>query len=143
MTKEQTIKILQLLNAFYAGGKNDPKEQVTAWHLILGGYDFEDAMNAVLHFAKNDARDYATFPAVGKIVKEIESIEQCRKSKVNEIIVGVSYGRTYDQLSIDAKLLISKKTYDDWLNMDAEVFATKAGTLKQVLLQKQKQLVGK
>lgn len=140
MTREQTIKVLQVLNAFYAGGKNDPKEQVTAWHLIMSKYDFDDAMTAVLHFAENDTREIATFPAVGLIVNEIRKAEKARSNTINEIIVGVSYGRAYDQISDEAHLLISKDMYNEWLNMDAEVFSTKAGTYREFLKNKQLRL---
>lgn len=142
MTKEETIKVLQLLNAFYAGGNNNPKEQVIAWHMVMGKYDFNDAMTAVLHFAENDTRQYATFPAVGLIVNEIRKVEKSKNSTVNEIIVGISYGRSYDMISDNAKTLISEELYNEWLSMDAEVFNIKAGTYKQFLKSRQLRLVG-
>ena len=143
MTKEETIKVLQLLNAFYAGGNNNPREQVTAWYMVMGKYDFDDAMTAVLHFAENDTRQYATFPAVGLIVNEIRKAERSKNSIVDEIIVGISYGRPYEMLSDSAKTLIGEERYNDWLSMDAEKFQTKAGIYRQFLKNKQLRLVDK
>jgi hypothetical protein len=143
MTKKETLTILALLNAFYAGGKNDPKQQTEAWHMILHKYDYESARNAVLNFAENDTRDYATFPAVGLIVKEIRKAKKSRNDAISQIIVGISYGRTYDMMPDKAQALISESTYNEWLNMDAELFSIKAGTLKQILQQKQKQIEAK
>lgn len=142
MTKNETLTILAMLNAFYAGGKNDPQVQVNAWHLILQKYDFNDAKEAVLNFAERDTREYATFPAVGLIVNEIRKVQKSRNDVIAEIIVGVSYGRPYELISDKAHMLISEKLYDEWLNMKADEFQVKSGTLKQVLVQRQKQLGG-
>lgn len=140
MTKNETLMILAMLNAFYAGGKNDPQQQVHAWYLILGKYDFEDAKEAVLTFAENDVRQYASFPAVGLIVNEIRKIKKRREGKVNEIMLGVSYGRTYDMISDDAKTLISEEKYNEWLAIDAVEFSEKAGKFRESLKQKQLRL---
>lgn len=140
MTKNETLMILAMLNAFYGGGKNDPEQQVHAWHLILGKYDFAIAKEAVLHFAENDTRPYATFPAVGLIVNEIRKIDKARNDTVEEIIVAVSYGRSYEQISDKAKMLITEERYNDWLSMNAEVFQTKAGIYRQHLKSKQLRL---
>ena len=142
MTKNETLMILAMLNAFYAGGKNDPQVQVNAWHLILQKYDFEDAKEAVLNFAENDTREYASFPAVVLRVNEIRKVHKSRNDVVSEIMVGVSYGRSYDMLSDKAHMLINSKLYEEWLNMKADDFQIKSGTLKQVLQQRQKQLGG-
>lgn len=143
MTKNETLYILAMLNAFYGGGKNNPEEQVSAWHLILQKYDYEDAKEAVLRFAENDTRQYATFPAVGLIVKEIRDTEAMRTSIATEVIIGISYGRDYQQLSDKAKMLMCEETYNDFLKMDAELFSLRMGSLRRSLLQKQKQIEGK
>ena len=140
MTQDETIKVLELLNAFFAGGKNDPKQQVIAWHLVLGKYDFEDAMNAVIHFAENDRRDYATFPGVGKIVGEIRDQEARRKGCVRNIIHAVAYGRGYDTLSDYERQIISRNMYNDWLEMDAEEFSFKSRRFTELLTEKQERL---
>lgn len=140
MTKEETIKVLQLLNAFYAGGNGNPKEQVIAWHMIMGKYAFEDAMTAVLNFAENDTRQYATFPAVGLIVNEIRKTEQRDGAMVEEVIRGISYGRAYEDIANDAKVLISNEVYNKWLKVDAEEFQNNAQHYRQILQTNQKQL---
>ena len=126
MTKEETVKIMALLGAFYAGGKSEPKTQAQAWYMILYKYDFDIAKNAVLRYAENDTRDYATFPAVGRIVQAIKDEEAIRKKPVDEIIKGVSYGRDYDMLSGTAKALINREKYDAWLGIDAMEFGANA-----------------
>jgi hypothetical protein len=94
--------------------------------MILYKYDFDIAKNAVLRYAENDTRDYATFPAVGKIVQAIKDEEAIRKKPVDEIIKGVSYGRDYDMLSGTAKALINREKYDAWLGIDAMEFGANA-----------------
>lgn len=133
MTKVECIQIMAMLGAFYSGGKNDPKLQAEAWYLILGKYPYRIAEQAVLHFAENDTRDYATFPTVGKIVAEIRA-EQGRIDKpIGEIIRNISYGRDYVQLSKEAKTLIDEEAYGEWLKMNAEDFANKSGILVDLL----------
>lgn len=138
MTKNETLMILAMLNTFYAGGKNDPQQQVHAWYLIMGKYDFEDAKEAVLRFAENDTRQYATFPAVGLIVNEIHQIKNHKEGKVNEIMLGISYGRSYDMINSEARSLISEEKYNEWLAIDAVEFSEKAGKFRETLKQKQK-----
>lgn len=133
MTKEETMKIMSMLGAFYSGSKNNPKLQAEAWHLILQKYDYKTAQAAVLHFAENDRRDYATFPAVGVIVNEINLQKQREARPVREIIRRISYGQGYEELSDDAKRLISPGIYDKWLHIDAEEFASKADSFAELL----------
>lgn len=141
MTKEETIKIMAMLNAFYAGGKNDPKTQAHAWHLVLGKYDFRLAEMAVLHFAENDNRDYATFPTVGKIVTEINAMQMQLERPINEIIRSISYGKDYEQLPTNAKNLISEDVYNDWLEIDAEEFANRTSEFTDILKGKRDRLL--
>lgn len=124
---------MAMLGAFYSGGKNDPRIQAHAWHLILGKYPYDVAESAVLHFAENDTREYATFPTVGTIVAEIKA-EQMRIDKpIREIVKAISYGRTYEQLSEDAQRNITEEHYNEWLNMDAEEFANKVSIFTNIL----------
>lgn len=123
MTKTETIQIMAMLGAFYSGGKNDPKLQAEAWYLILQKYDFKTAQKAVLNYAENDVRDYATFPAVGVIVKEIRCQQMREARPVREVIRRISYGQGYDELTDDARNIISEDKYNEWLKVDAELFA--------------------
>lgn len=135
MTREETIKILEMLSAFYAGGRNDPRQQVIAWHLVLERYNFDDAMAAVIRFAENDTRDYATFPAVGRIVGEIRREEKRQRNTISEIIRAVGYGKGYAELSEGARALIPEEMYLEWLGIDSEEFVLQqdvyAGILKK------------
>ena len=142
MTDKETIKLMAMLNAFYAGGKGDPKLQATAWHLVLGKYDYRIASQAVIHFAENDTREYATFPPVGAIVAQIKKEIVEERKPITEIIRAVSYGRQYEQLSDNAKQLIGEDKYDSWLKMDAEEFAYNAESLANGLKENQRMLLG-
>lgn len=141
MTKEQTIKVLAMLNGFYAGGKNDPSQQAFAWHLVLGKYDFNDAMAAVIRFAENDNRDYATFPAVGRIVAEIKKEHTARTAAVQEVIRSISYGKPYEHITDRAKALIPQDTYEEWAKVDAMEFAQNAEKYATVLRDRQSNLI--
>ena len=142
MNKKETIQIMALLSAFYGAGKSDPNIMAEGWYLILEPYDFEIAKRAVLNYAKNDTREYGTFPTVGNIVKCIE--EEMRKSEapIKEIVRSISYGKDYSQLSESAKNNISEDRYNSWLNMDAEEFSNKAHIMAETLRSERKRLQG-
>lgn len=142
MNKKETIQIMALLSAFYGAGKSDPNIMAEGWYLILEPYDFEVAKRAVLNFAKNDTREYGTYPTVGNIVKCIE--EEMRKSEapIKEIVRSISYGKDYSQLSESAKNNISEDRYNSWLNMDAEEFSNKAHIMAETLRSERKRLQG-
>lgn len=133
MTKDETIKIMSMLGAFYSGSKNNAKMQAAAWHLILEKYDYEIAQKAVLNYAENDTRDYATFPAVGVIVREIQKQQQLEARPIKEVIRSISYGKGYEDISDAAKKIISEKIYNSWLKMDAEEFANKSEFFAKML----------
>lgn len=142
MTEKETIKLMAMLNAFYAGGKGDPKLQATAWHLVLGKYDYRIASQAVIHFAENDTREYANFPPVGAIVAQIKKEIVEERKPITEIVKAVCYGWRYEQLSDNAKKLISEDKYDEWLKVDAEEFASHAELLADGLRRNQLMLLG-
>lgn len=143
MTKSETIQIMAMLGAFYGAGKSNPEIMAEGWYLILEPYDFDVAKRAVLAFAKSDTRDYATFPAVGKIVQAIENEMAKEQAPINEVVRAVSYGWGYEQLSAEAKQLIGYTKYNDWLKMDAEEFANNAGKMAGALKDKVKKLEGR
>lgn len=133
MTKDETIKIMSILGAFYSGSKNNPKLQATAWHMILEKYDYAVAQKAVLNFAENDTREYATFPAVGVIVREIRAQQQLEAKPIKEVIRSISYGKRYEDISDDAKRIISEEVYNKWLKVDAEEFAARSDFYAKML----------
>lgn len=141
MTIKETVQIMAMLQAFYGMGKGNPEVMAEGWYLILEPYEFELAQKAVLTYAKNDTREYGTFPTVGNIVKEIENEMAKEQAPINEIVRAVSYGWGYEQLSAEAKQLIGYTKYNDWLKMDAEEFANKAGTFAGTLKTSRKRLL--
>ena len=133
MNKQETIQIMAMLGAFYSGGKNDPRMQAEAWYLILQKYDYDTAKVAVLKFAENDTRDYATFPAVGKIVEAIKAEEKARIQPILEIKMSISHGKDYDSLTTKNKSIIDRKMYDEWLAVDAGEFEQRASEFMGLL----------
>lgn len=133
MTKEETIKVLAMLNAFYAGGKNDPNQQAAAWYLILQKYSYESAKKAVINFAENDVRQYATFPAVGVIIAEIRKVEAEAEKPIKEIIHRILTGLDYYGLSAEAQKLISEEQYNEWLRINAEEFSNRSKEYADIL----------
>ena len=142
MTNEEVIRIMAMLGAFYGAGKSNPEVMADGWSIVLEPYEFRVAYNAVIEFARNDTREYGTFPTVGNIVKYIEAEMSKEQEPINEVVRAISYGWKYDQLSTDARALITNGTYDDWLKMDAEEFANKAGVLAGTLKKSRKRLKG-
>ena len=142
MTKQETIQIMAMLGAFYGAGKSNPEVMAEGWHTILEPYEFEVARKAVLNYAKNDVREYASFPTVGNIVKCINDEIAKDEAPVKEVVRAISYGWGYDQLSKDAKELITPLRYDEWLKMDAEEFANNAGKYSLALKDRKKSITG-
>lgn len=140
MTKAEAIQVMAILAGLYGQGKGNPEVMAESWYLILEPYDFEIAKKAVLNYARNDTREYGTFPTVGNIVKEIEAEMRREQAPIKEVVRAISYGWGYDQLSKEAKANITQEHYNDWLNMDAEEFANKANALAGTLKAQKKLL---
>lgn len=141
MSKAETIQLMAMLGAFYGAGKANPEIMAEGWFMILEPYDFQIAQKAVLNYARNDTREYASFPTVGNIVRCIEDEMRKEQAPVKEIVRAISYGWGYDQLSKDAKSLISDERYKTWLKMDAEEFSNKAHIMSETLRSEQKRLL--
>lgn len=143
MTKKETIQLMALLSAFYGAGKSNPDVMAEGWYLILEPYDFEMAKKAVLTFARTDTREYGTFPTVGNIVRCIEDEVRKAQAPIKEIVRNISYGRTYEMLTPEAKTFIGEERYNSWLKMDAEEFANKSMVITETLKsESRKRLVG-
>ena len=91
MTKKETLIIMAMLSAYYGEGKSDAVEMAAAWHAILKDFDFPTTQMAVVNFAKHDTRDYASFPAPGKIVAAIEEETAKRRGVFNAALRGDSW----------------------------------------------------
>lgn len=136
MTEKEVVKIMAMLGAYYGGGKTNPQQQATAWYLVLKDFDFKIAQVAVVNFAKNDTRDYAAFPTVGKIVDAIRTETKSRAKPIREIKMAISYGRSYDQLPDECRRIISKVEYGVWSQMNAEQFERESGRLMRKLTER-------
>lgn len=133
MTKEETIKIMALLGAFYSGGKNDPQQQAVAWHMVISKFDYKVAEKAVLNFAEHDTRDYATFPACGVIVAEIRKVQAEMDRPIKEVINRITMGLDYYGLSTEGQKLISEPQYNEWLKVNAEEFVNHVSDYEAIL----------
>lgn len=108
MTKEGTAQILAMLSAYYGEGKSDVKTMVNAWHLIIGEFDYLIAERAIVEFAKNDTRDYASFPTPGAIVKAIKK----QQGIYNRIFNTIYHNGSYRELPEVAQRIISEDGFE-------------------------------
>lgn len=129
MTKEETIKILAMLSAYFGQGKAEPQAMASAWHLILKDYDFAIAQRAVVEFARNDTREYCTFPPVGSIVTAIKAQEKLANRIFNVAFQDVEYNDLPDV----AKRFITKNDYQTLLDMSQEELKKREQSIKGVL----------
>ena len=74
MTKNETAKILAVLNAYYPDVEMEPNITVNAWYKLLQDYDYAVVEHAAMNFAESDKRDYPKFPSVGQIKAQIDKI---------------------------------------------------------------------
>lgn len=133
MTKDETLKIMFMLSAYYGEGKSDARIMAQAWHLILQKYDYGIAQRAVLNFAENDTREYASFPTVGTIVGEIKHQQSLCNGIFNSLYDRVSY----EHLSEEKQKLISKSRYDTLLELDYDGIIANKSKIKQEILSNQ------
>lgn len=137
MVKKETVKIMAMLCAFYGQGKGEPEAMADAWHIVLQEYSYNEACEAVINFAKTDTRDYATFPAVGKIVQEIEKGRAARGKAVNEVYLAIALNnRSYEDLSAMAKAICPPTLFDEWRaysNRHADEFCANEAKYKGIL----------
>lgn len=132
MEKHEVTKVMAILSAFYGQGKSDPETMATAWWYILSPYDYNAAQRAVIKFAKNDMREYATFPAPGVLVDLIE-----KEGKLHTRVFNAMYmGKPYDELTEEESALIDEETYNWGLSQDPEYLLSH----KDNFIEKTKQL---
>lgn len=140
MNKTETIKIMAMLSAYYGQGKANAEAMANAWHLILQDYDYKLAEQAVINYAKNDRREYASFPSVGAIVNVIEQTEAEQKNLVNRVFNAVLNGVPYDDMPEEQKLLCDRGVYERGLTMDYEELLSKQDDFKSWIRKEQKRL---
>ncbi len=72
MTKNETAKLLAVLEAYYMSADMDPEIMVNAWHKIFARDKYEIVEQAAINFAASDSRQYPKFPVPGQIKKQME-----------------------------------------------------------------------
>ena len=141
MTKDETLQIMATLCALYGQGKGDPGIMASAWYDLLKGYSFADVKAGVYRFARNDTRDYATFPSAGRIIQSVEDMLSERNKTVNEVYRLINYGRPYDELSEAAQQILTRSQYNAWLKIDPMSFAADGARYKKILQANQQRLL--
>lgn len=118
MTRTEVGKVLALLSAYYDKGQRsmDVKATVAAWHYVIGEYDYDVAKLAVIEYAKNDTRDYASFPSAGVIRKAIEN----ELAVPNRIFNHLRKGIPYEGITDKEKTYIGEKAYNSLMSMREE-----------------------
>jgi len=121
MSKKDTLKILAMLSAFYGQGKSDPEQMLNAWHLILKDYSYQECEKAVIQFAKSDCRDYATFPAPGVLINQIEETRKNEHSMKCAAWINILNTDEYDQLTEEAKDWFPKERFEELKKLPYEI----------------------
>ena len=117
MTKEEVGKVLALLAAYYGQGRTfDVRQMVEGWYYIIGEYDYPTAKRAIIEYARNDTRDYASFPTAGSIRKAIEN----ERTVPNRIFAKIRANTPYERLSRKEKNYITETAYNKALQMREE-----------------------
>lgn len=137
MKESETVKIMAMLSAFYGQGKSDTEIMSRAWHLILKDYDFHEAERAVIEYAKNDIREYASFPTPGSIVAKIEGYREERRRERMRIWRGMYDRKEYDSLPNELKRLCPQDVYERGLKLDYETLLEKQSDVIGYLTRKQ------
>lgn len=133
MNSEETLKILALLSAFYGQGKSDARQMAAGWHAILKDYSYQDAEQAVVEFARNDVRDYATFPAPGVLINQIEETRKKEHSMKCAAWINILNTDEYDQLIEEAKGWFSREQFTELKKLPYEIQLTQRDNfIKQI-----------
>lgn len=108
MTKEEVGKVLALLTAYYGQGRSfDVRQMVEGWYYVIGEYDYNTAKRAVIEFARNDTREYASFPTAGSVRKAIEN----ERNVPNKIFAKIRANTPYERLTQKEKRYITESNY--------------------------------
>ena len=132
MTKEETVRILSLLTAYYGKQNTDAETTVNAWHLLLKDYDYIIAEQAVLEHVKNDTREYSQFPKVGTIIESINEEEKAIKIIRNFAYSDWMDGR-YERLPERSKKWISEERFERLKKCPDEYLQNNMGQIQDVL----------
>lgn len=117
MTEKETVKALTLLSSFYGEGKAEVNIMVKAWHELLADYEYFVVRRAIFNFARNDTREYASFPTPGTIVMEIEN-EQSTYSGIYNALLNDQWNGNYEKVPDYIKQLFSADQYDRFMALE-------------------------
>ena len=140
MTKTETIKIMAMLSAYYGQGKADAEAMANAWHIILKDYPYRLVEQAVIDYARNDRREYASFPSVGAIVKVVEEAQAEQRVIANKIFNALYNGKPFESLPEEYQQLCNRFVYERGLKMDEEELLAKQDEFKQMIRKEQARL---
>lgn len=142
MNKTETIKIMAMLSAYYGQGNANAEIMANAWHLLLCEYPYQVVEQAVMTFAKNDRRDYATFPPPGAIIKVIEDAQADRKVLANKVFNNLYNGVPYKELPPSQQEVCPEDVYQRGLDLDTEALLEKQEDFKSMIRTAQRRLEG-
>lgn len=140
MEINETGKVMEVLSAFYGQGKSDTNRMLIAWHEILKDYPYEMVYQAVMEYAKNDRREYASFPAPGAIMQVIEEAEAEQKNIVNRTFYVLLHKTPYGDMPKEQQAICDQGVYERGLKMDEEELIARQDDFKQMLRKTQKRL---
>ena len=140
MEINETGKVMEVLSAFYGQGKSDTNKMLIAWHEILKDYPYSLVYQAVMTYAKNDRREYASFPAPGAIMQVIEEAEAEQKNIVNRTFYALLHKTPYGEMPKEQQTICDQGVYERGLKMDEEELIARQDDFKRMLRKTQKRL---
>lgn len=142
MEISETGKIMEVLSAFYGQGKSDVEKMLLAWNEILKDYKYNVVYQAVMTFARNDKREYASFPAPGAIIKVIEDAQADRKVLANKVFNNLYNGVPYKELPPSQQEVCPEDVYQRGLELAPESLLEKQEDFKDMIRTAQRRLEG-
>ena len=134
MTKKETAEIVKLMNAYFRRtGSATVGTMIDAWHEALKDQDFARTRRAVVQFAKNDRRDYPTWPAVGQIIAAIEDEKKTENRPVMMAYSGLCKGSDYESLPREVRDRLTPEKYAEFMRLDAEAVVARGKEVRAKL----------
>lgn len=133
MNLKQTGKVVDMLKSWYQlRNDTDDRTLIGNWHLILEPYEYETVMEAVLHFARTDKRDYPSFPTPAQIINGIQTIEQQNRISMAKIAKSLIDGKAWDTMKPELQEIITEEDYNEIMTTwDVFEMINKSDQLKQ------------
>lgn len=126
MTRDETLKVLGILSAFYGQGKSDARMMASAWHALLKEYPYIVAERAVMKYAKHDKREYASFPPPGVICNAIEAEQKVLYGVRNKALKKAEY----QELDTTAREWVTEPLYEWMMQQSEDALLNDFDTLK-------------